>query len=185
LLKKILEDNHIKVSGSIEKSNKNQTQVPLFYTHYSHWNLSQVVQKMFKYSNNYIANQIFLTLGAEKYGSPATPAKSRRALREFLSHIGLKSIYSEEGSGLSRKNRISTEQMSKVLNYFKPYYSLLNNEKRVWYKTGTLNDVQSLAGYLQKSENELFSFVIILNGTNYTQQDREKILNIIEQNILD
>ncbi len=140
---------------------------------------------MFKYSNNFIANQIFLSMGAARYGPPATVAKSQTVMADFSGHLGLSRMSVEEGSGLSRRNRITAAQMSKVLNYFRPYRHLLPHEGRAWSKTGTLNDVKSVAGYIVPEHTHALSFVIILNGRHLGYRTRERIFHLIEKNLLE
>ena len=97
----------------------------LVYAHKNTRNLKEVVFSSLKYSNNFIANQIFLRCGVEQFGRPATWEKGRKAVGESLARLLGKNIarqvYMEEGSGLSRKNKITANAMLKVLAQFKPY----------------------------------------------------------------
>ncbi|NNG06353.1 MAG: peptidase S13, partial [Desulfobacteraceae bacterium] len=133
---------------------------------------------------NFIANQIFLSMGATRYGPPATVEKSQTAIADFFGYLGLSPMSVEEGSGLSRRNRISAAQMIKVLDYFRPYRHLLPHEGRAWSKTGTLNDVKSVAGYIVPEHANALSFVIILNGRHLGYRTRERIFHLIEKNVL-
>jgi D-alanyl-D-alanine carboxypeptidase/D-alanyl-D-alanine-endopeptidase (penicillin-binding protein 4) len=145
-------------------------------THLSSKTLLHVVEEMFQYSNNFIANQVFLTCGAEHYGSPATWEKARRTMSAFLTdQIGLpkKSFTVSEGSGLSRNNRISAGGMVALLEYFRPYFRLLPRQKGGFVKSGTLTGVYSYAGYLLR-DNEQLPFAIILNQK---RNNRDRILD--------
>src|SRR3990170_4550473 len=79
--------------------------------------LAQVVRDMNKFSNNVMARQLFLTLGAEGGGEPATPEKADRVIREWLAGKGLSvpELIRENGSGLSRSERISARNLGLLL----------------------------------------------------------------------
>lgn len=133
--------------------------------HRSNKDLRQLIAAMLLYSNNFIANQLFLSCGAKRFGYPATWEKGQRALREYLDqqlHLGPTTITVEEGSGLSRKNRVTAQAMLTILEHFKPYRQLLPFEKGCRIKSGTLTGVYSYAGYLPGRKGP-DSFVIILN----------------------
>ncbi|CAG37543.1 D-alanyl-D-alanine carboxypeptidase/D-alanyl-D-alanine-endopeptidase [Desulfotalea psychrophila] len=136
-----------------------------------HWqsscNLQETIGKCLKYSNNFIANQIFLQIGLHQYGAPATWEKGRRALNTFIQNdlrIEKSQLQLVEGSGLSRDNHISPRAMITVLENFAPYHSLLpyNSQTRTFIKTGTLRGVYCLAGFQPRGE-KLYPFVIFLN----------------------
>lgn len=134
----------------------------LLYTHHSRQTLREISRSTLAYSSNFMANLIYLTCGAERFGSPVTWAKARRAVHEELAkQLGsvASDIVQVEGSGLSRQNRVSTEAMLRLLAVFRPHQDLLNREQGVFLKTGSLNGVHNLAGYLPAGQ----SFVIVLN----------------------
>ncbi|MGW8193613.1 MAG: D-alanyl-D-alanine carboxypeptidase/D-alanyl-D-alanine-endopeptidase [Desulforhopalus sp.] len=134
------------------------------YIHYG-TSLEEIVRACLQYSNNYIANQLFLACGARYYGMPATWDKSRRAFKLFLAKVfgsaGTK-INIVEGSGLSRGNRISPAELVMILNRFKPYRTLLKIDHNIYLKTGTLSDVFCYAGYIPLKGTPV-SFAIMLN----------------------
>lgn len=184
LIKAFLEMRSIQVRGRVAKARGDSADSPLLYLHRSSRDLAETLREMFKYSNNFIANQIFLSMGATRYGPPATVEKSQTAIADFFGYLGLSTMSVEEGSGLSRRNRISAAQMIKVLDYFRPYRHLLPHEGRAWSKTGTLNDVRSVAGYIVPEHANALSFVIILNGRHLGYRTRERIFHLIERNVL-
>jgi len=138
---------------------------------------------MFKYSNNFIANQIFLAMGASRYGPPASVEKAQQVMGDFSRYLGLPRLRVEEGSGLSRRNRVTATQMIVVLDHFRPYRHLLPREGQVWFKTGTLGDVKSMAGYMVPKDSPPLCFVIMLNGTQLGYQTRERIFGLLQQNL--
>jgi D-alanyl-D-alanine carboxypeptidase/D-alanyl-D-alanine-endopeptidase (penicillin-binding protein 4) len=68
-----------------------------------------------------------------------------------------------EGSGISRKNIISARDLMKVLLKFKPYFYLMRYENKEYYKTGTLKDIRTRAGYIEGKNEELYPFVLLVN----------------------
>ena len=183
LLKTFLTKSSIRAHGSVSRATEDSKIFPLFYLHRSQRELTGVLKEMFKYSNNFIANQIFLAMGASRYGPPATEEKSRRVMAGFLTGLGLPHLNIEEGSGLSRRTLITAAQMIRVLDHFTPYRSLLTHKGHVWIKTGSLNDVKSVAGYLVPDHSSPLSFVIILNGRRFDHRTRDQILSLIEKNL--
>jgi len=150
----------------------------LIYTHENSRNLNQVVASFLEYSNNYIANQVFLTCGARKYGYPATWDKARRAVQEALEDIlgpataSMTALY--EGSGLSRRTSTTASAMIRTLAAFKPYKKLIQEKNGNRIKSGTLDGVYNYAGYIHNEK----PFVILLNQE---QNTREKVLRRLER----
>ncbi len=150
--------------------------------------LPTVIRDMNKYSNNFIAEQILKTLGGELKGAPATEEKGIEVENEFLGKIGIeKGSYSiGDGAGLSRKNKITPSQMVRILEFmyndfelWPEYISSLPTfgidgslkkrfpgyftERRTRAKTGTLNGVTCLSGFLVTADNEPVAFSFLFN----------------------
>lgn len=180
LLKAFLEAKGIVMTGDIRLCGQDPECFPLTYVHRSSWTLEALLEKMFRYSNNFMANQIFLTLGASRFGPPATAEKARRALRSFLEDAGIGDLHVEEGSGLSRRTRITARQMVRVLHRFRPHRNLLDCHDGACTKTGTLHDVKSLAGYWSPDAgDDPVAFVILLNNGNHGPGSRERIFTYL------
>jgi len=161
-------------SNGIRKVPRDAT---LVYAHQNTRNLEEVVYFFLKYSNNFIANQVYLRCGAEVYGAPVTWKKAGRAVHNSLSRLlgpqTAEQIHLEEGSGLSRKNRITAKAMLEALKKFKPHNDLLQEKKNSRIKSGTLEGVYNYAGYL----NDDRPFVILLNQKENT---RDRVLERLE-----
>jgi len=183
LIQAFLEMHSVQVRGRVGKATEDPGAIPLFYLHRSSRDLPEILQGMFKYSNNFIANQIFLAMGASTYGPPASVEKSQRVMGDFSRHLVLPRLRVEEGSGLSRRNRITAAQMTVVLDHFRPYRHLLTHEGGAWFKTGTLRGVKSMAGYMVPKDSPPLSFVIMLNGRQLGYQTREQIFGLLQQNL--
>lgn len=151
----------------------------LQHTHYNSRKLGEVISGLLKYSNNFIANQIFLTIGAQKMGYPATLEKAKLVFENYIkTQLKLTSdqLVMCEGSGISRNNKITGNVMSRVMEEFRRHADLLTpNKKGILVKSGTLSGVSNYAGYI-KTASGLRPFVIILNQQeNY----RDRILNLL------
>lgn len=154
----------------------------IYYQHRSSRSLREILAGMLRYSNNFIANQLFLTLGAREHGYPATVSSSLSVLRDELARLYGEGFGTEaglllvtEGSGLSREQRTSAYGMMHILESFRPYADLLPEVNSVLRKSGTLTGVYNYAGYLQRSDG-LYPFVIL---TNQGANNRDELLQIL------
>ncbi|MEM8843994.1 MAG: D-alanyl-D-alanine carboxypeptidase [Pseudomonadota bacterium] len=127
-------------------------------------NVSEVLSAMLLYSNNFIANQLYLMLGAEKFAAPATLLKAQMVVDEYINeHFAWTNYLLIDGSGLSRNNQLSAQQLIDILENFKNYRSMLPEQtKGIWAKSGTLNGVSTYAGYLYKDQ-AWWSFAVMIN----------------------
>jgi D-alanyl-D-alanine carboxypeptidase/D-alanyl-D-alanine-endopeptidase (penicillin-binding protein 4) len=130
--------------------------------------LAEAIKKMMASSNNFMANQIFVALGARAYGPPGTLEKGVEAVSSYaVKELGLEGAEIVEGSGISRKNRLSPLHMITVLKHFTPYRRLLRKNGKVRYKTGSLRGIRALAGYVGSPKEEgPDRFVIFLKRSN-------------------
>src|SRR5215204_5215349 len=91
------------------------------YVHRQSRTLSQILIELLRASNNYIANQVFLEIGAHRLGGPVSLEKSLQVANEMLAAHGLAAaIHLEEGSGISRNNHFTARGLAKVLELFAP-----------------------------------------------------------------
>lgn len=155
----------------------------LIYQHVSPYTLDQIVSKLLVHSNNYTTNQLLITTGIAVYGPPGTLPKGVRALTAYAKEVlGLTSLSVTEGSGISRQNRLSARDMHKVLVGFKPYRHLMRLEGRQYYKTGTLNGINTRAGYLQHADDGIYSFVVICNTPGRSaRRIVQKLIRILDE----
>jgi len=158
----------------------------LLYTHES-LTLAEVIRLVNKFSSNVMARHLLLTLAAEKAGRPGTAAAGSRVINEFFAARGvaIPGLVLENGSGLSRVERISAEGLANVLldAWRSPYaaefqaslplsavdgtlrrrFRSPDMEGRLRMKTGSLQDVSALAGYVNAASGRTYVAVIILN----------------------
>ena len=155
----------------------------LFYRHRSSRSLQDNLNGMLRYSNNFIANQLFLTLGAQEKPYPTSVDMARAMLQQQLSElygdnfgIDPQLLLMIEGSGLLREQRTTATGMMHVLKVFEPYADLLPEVNGVLRKSGTLTGVYNFAGYIAGSDG-LYPFVIL---TNQESNNRAEILQSLE-----
>ncbi|GKS68649.1 D-alanyl-D-alanine carboxypeptidase / D-alanyl-D-alanine-endopeptidase (penicillin-binding protein 4) [Nitrosomonas sp. PY1] len=160
---------------------------------YSSLPLAEIVRGINKYSNNIAARQLYLALGTGKdmlNNSPATLEKSHLAMQNWLhdKRLNFPELVVENGSGLSRKERISARHMGKILTtaYQSPVMSefmsslpiaatdgTLKNrfadtaaKGRAHLKTGALDNVRALAGYVLDRMGRRHVIVFFVNHSH-------------------
>ena len=136
----------------------------LIYTHHSRFDLETVLKKMMEFSSNFMANQVFVALGAHVYGPPGTMAKGVKVVSSYAKkRLGLDDIEIKEGSGISRRNHLSAFDMLVILRHFAPYRHILKSKGVLTFKTGSLRGIRTRAGYIKVSSKQPYCFVIFLN----------------------
>ena len=156
--------------------------------------LAAALRDMNKYSDNYLAESVLKTLGAEaraqtgKALPPATWADGTAAVAAYLATIGLPagSYRADNGSGLFDATRVSAQQLVTILAAANadyrigpdlvaslPIAGLDGTLAKRWHghpalgrvraKTGTLDKVTTLAGYVGVEGGHLLAFAILYN----------------------
>jgi serine-type D-Ala-D-Ala carboxypeptidase/endopeptidase (penicillin-binding protein 4) len=149
--------------------------------------LAEIIRLVNKFSNNVMARHLLLTLGAEAFGAPATEQKGRDAIRDWLRSrsIRIPGFALDNGSGLSRSERISARGLGQVLDlaWHSPFmpelaaslplsatdgtvrrrFNSAGMQGRLRLKTGTLDDVSALAGFVNAASGKTYVLVIIVN----------------------
>jgi D-alanyl-D-alanine carboxypeptidase/D-alanyl-D-alanine-endopeptidase (penicillin-binding protein 4) len=149
------------------------------YVHRQSRTLSKILVELLRVSNNYIANQVFLEIGAHRLGGPVSLEKSLKVANEMLAAQGLAAaIHLEEGSGISRDNHFTARGLAKVLELFAPYADLLHGHDGGMNKTGTMEGVRTLAGYADTASHGRVRVVISL--TSNDGEMRFRLLRAIE-----
>lgn len=152
------------------------------YVHRQSRPMSKILGDLLKASNNYIANQIFLEIGAKRLGGPVSLDKSLTVLNEKLAANGLASdIRLEEGSGISRNNQLTARGLVKLLALFEPHAALMKGPNDSLTKTGTMDGIRTLAGYADTKQHGRVRLVIALRSNDGAM--RAKLLRAIESGL--
>lgn len=126
-------------------------------------NLRAVLAPMLEYSNNFIANYLFVLLGGKDGQRGLDMARAQQAARTWVDkEFRWRDYQIEDGAGLSRANRLSARQLLELLKAFAPYRDLLPAQEGVARaKTGTLKGVSTYAGFVRrKGRWEPFALMI-------------------------
>lgn len=149
--------------------------------------LAEIVRDTNKFSNNIMARHLFLTLGMENAGPPASAQKSVAAVRAWMAarKIAAPELVMENGSGLSRNERISAANLaamlqaawnSAVMPEFVSSMPIVGTDgtmrRRVkgegvagqaHVKSGLLSDVRAMAGYVLDRRGKRHIVVMLVN----------------------
>jgi D-alanyl-D-alanine carboxypeptidase/D-alanyl-D-alanine-endopeptidase (penicillin-binding protein 4) len=155
--------------------------------------LAELVRDVNKFSNNVMARQLFLTLGAPDGRAGASAERSRQAIRGWLAGRALefRDLVIENGSGLSRAERISAASLAALLQAAwrsavmpefiasMPVAAVDGTMRRrlrgdgvagqAHMKTGLLGDVRSMAGYVLDRHGNRSIVVMMVNHPNAHQ----------------
>ena len=177
LLLYFLKKEGIRSNGIIKIGRVQKEFDKLIFRYLSRFSLKQIVSKLLEYSNNFLANQLLIATGAKVYGPPGTLDKGLRAALIYAKdNLKINNVTVVEGSGISRKNRISAKSLCKILKIFEPYHSLMRRSGKAFYKTGTLTGINTRAGYVKNTQGELYRFVVLLNTPG---KSAKAIMNIL------
>ena len=172
--------------------------------------LADAIRDINKYSNNVMARQLFLTLSAEINKQPGNQAASAQLILDWLARKDIRAaeMVLENGSGLSRIERISAATLtqlleaawkSSVMPEFISSLSLVGidgtlrkrgrNGKsdsiagQAHIKSGSLNDVRAMAGYVLDSNGRRWMVVMLVNHPNaaLAQAAQDALLNAVYQ----
>lgn len=149
--------------GAAPRNGRVPSRARKVYRHENSRDLRAVISPMLKYSNNFIANGLFLKLGDRDDGQPLSIPKAQRAVASWVDKtFGWRNSRIEDGAGLSRSNRLSARQLLEAVNAFKQYMDLLPSQNaKVRAKTGTLRGVSCYAGFVKRGGRwEPFSLLI-------------------------
>ncbi len=161
--------------------------------------LADIISKVNKHSNNVMARQLLFTLGAERFVGPGTEEGGRQVIEDWLKskQLGSAKLKLDNGAGLSRDSRISARNLGEILRYawhspFMPEYlsslslsgldgTLMRRFRddpltgKAHIKTGRLDHVTAIAGYLQSRSGGRYTIVALQNHTDVHRGPGEEV----------
>jgi serine-type D-Ala-D-Ala carboxypeptidase/endopeptidase (penicillin-binding protein 4) len=165
--------------------------------------LAELIRLINKFSNNVMTRQILLTLAAQVKEAPGTVENGRLVVNEYLQDRGIKtdSLYLANGAGLSRDVRVSAQLMGDALLHadtiaFMPEFvsslSIMGMDgtarnrlrKRIkpghaHIKTGTIDHVSAIAGFIDAVSGKRFVVVGMLNNQDAHRGPGEELMNAL------
>ncbi|MDF3127172.1 D-alanyl-D-alanine carboxypeptidase/D-alanyl-D-alanine-endopeptidase [Rheinheimera sp. 1928-s] len=167
--------------------------------------LAEVLRDMNKSSDNAVTRQLYLTLGAQQSAveTQLTAQSSELQIRSFISSLGLdhSSLRLENGSGLSRSERISPQLMTALLQHayqaryqpeliasmplagvdgtLKRRFTQPQTQGKARLKTGTLRNVVALAGFVTDQSGRTWVVASFINDPT-AGRGREVLDGLIE-----
>ena len=149
--------------------------------------LTDLITRINKHSNNVMARQLLYTLAAEVHGAPGTEEGGREVILEWIAENTpeVEHLQLENGAGLSRESRITARGFSAILRHawqqtympeFAASLALSGHDGtlrrrfdddqltgRAHMKTGSLDHVSAVAGYMQAQSGRRFAVVVLHN----------------------
>ena len=151
--------------------------------------LAELIRPLNKWSNNVMADALFYTLGGTLFEPPLMPVHGATVIESYLKqrHIPTDGFVMENGSGLSRVTRLTALTLHEVLRYayrskYMPEYlaslsilgvdgtlrrRLQRSPETGWMhlKSGHLNNVAAVAGYVRAQSGKTYVVVLFVNGS--------------------
>jgi len=161
--------------------------------------LTAIIASVNKHSNNVMTRQLVYTLGAEALGPPGTADKGKQVVEGWLAErkLDFPELNFDNGAGLSRVSRLTAAHLGDLLRYawhsplmpeFVSSMSLSGLDGTLTYrfrnddlagrahmKTGSLDHVAAIAGYLQARSGDRFIVVALQNYHNVHRGTGEEV----------
>ena len=201
-LKNELRKVGIKFSGTLKLK-----EVPKKATYmFSHKSprLEEVISTIAKKSDNLMARQLMLTLGAKVISTPSNTFKSRKAIEDTLNRYNILergTTFIDNGSGLSRVSKLTAQSLNNLLLHaasrdilrwkntlsiagidgtIRKRFKYSSVYGRAWMKTGTIRGVANIAGYVQGSSGQTYVVVVLVNDKRSSAYGRRIANSVIE-----
>ncbi len=204
-LKAFLLQRGVKVLGAVKIGKKPGSTKVL--SKYESLSLSHAIQSMNKYSNNFVAEMLIKNIAAQSR-RPGTMNYGLKKVNEYLQKIGLESEHYnyENASGLTKNNffrpvdftqmLVGAQQDSSIFpelltslpisaldGTLKKRMTQLYSAKKVRAKTGMLNEVSGLAGYIKK-EAKTYVFTFLYNGPSQKNKEARDLFDYLTEAIV-
>jgi D-alanyl-D-alanine carboxypeptidase/D-alanyl-D-alanine-endopeptidase (penicillin-binding protein 4) len=169
--------------------------------------LTVILMDMNKFSNNFIAEQVLRAIGREVEGEGSTEA-GLTVVRRYLTSLGIPTSEFEvaNGSGLSRQTSLRATHLTAVLMdmvkdprvgaEFRSSLAIAGLDGTLWRrlpdeagrlrgKTGTVDGVHCLVGYVEGSDRQLYAFAFLANDIRSGTSTVKGIHDRLARKILD
>lgn len=204
IVNNLLKQHDIAVTGNILYG-KAPTTLRVLAEHDSR-PLSALVTKMLKKSDNLIAGSLFKKIGGTYFNTAGSWQNGAQAVRAILAPktgIDFSKLTLVDGSGLSRENAVSPAQFGKLLfyAYHMPYSNIFyqalpssgidgtlhgrlggSTAGKIHAKTGTIDNVSGLAGYIQSAHHGDLIFAILVSDF-VSNKSKQGIYHAVEDRI--
>jgi len=210
VFKEVLEKRGIAVGGRplVTIEDLSAVEIPENEIAFAEHKLRETIAVTNKRSQNFYAEQILKTLGAETRGF-GTFKNGILAVEDFLEKVGIPrgSYTLVDGSGLAKKNRLAPVQITKLLCYMRKhrYGDIFLNSlarpgedgslrkrmlqepcrSRVYAKTGYVSGASALSGYVKTRRGRMLAFSIIMNDYKSSLYDMRRIQDSICRVLVD
>lgn len=182
-LEKALEDNNIKIQGTLYSSKLLPEGSTLLAEVLNP--VAKVVPLSLQNSNNLASETLYKLAASKKYNATGTTTLGAKMFTEFCekNNIDTKSFAIRDGSGVSRKNLFSVDWMTTALNKLakrKDFEQFKTNMAQTgdgtlsnrlfdlrgdaWLKTGSLSGVSGLVGYVKSQDGNTYSVAILVQN---------------------
>lgn len=190
VLKDVLREKGINVRGFAididDQQSDAESDFRLLFTHESPA-LTEIIKVINKNSQNFFAEQLLKAIAYERTGL-GTSSDGIRQIKQISPRMGINSdnFTMADGSGLSRLNLVSAQQLVSLLRYmyqsdnFNDFYNSLPIAgkdgtladrmrksaafEKIRAKTGYIGGVRSLSGYAMTADGETVAFSMIVNN---------------------
>jgi len=202
-----LKENNIEVGGNSQKGKTPDKSILISQKSIF---LNELIALINKHSDNFLAECLFKTLGAEATGEQGNSFYSQQAIQKFVKDNNIYFYGTEivDGSGISRSDKVTPlsingvlEKMYFDLNHFDAFYNSLSiagvdgtlrgrmsgtfAENNFRGKTGTLNGVSGLAGYFTAPDGEDYIVTIMFEftkgGWGYYRDIQDQIVEVLSE----
>ncbi|MFT5683800.1 MAG: D-alanyl-D-alanine carboxypeptidase/D-alanyl-D-alanine-endopeptidase (penicillin-binding protein 4) [Myxococcota bacterium] len=172
--------------------------------------LQDLLNQMNKNSSNIIAEQVLKAMGAEVHGAPGTTEKGLQVISDYLTSLGIPAEETSlvNGSGLSRQLTLRPSHITAVLMdmyhdrqvgaEFLASLSVggqdgtlrrrFNDDEqagRVRGKTGSVNGVYCLAGFIDAGDGEVYAFSFLVNNFSRSSRPVRRLQNRFGESLLE
>ena len=158
--------------------------------------LDNILRMILKQSNNYVAETLFKTAGAQYAQSVGSQENSIKMLNAYLNKLGIDAAHIRvvDGSGVSKNNLMTADFMTDFLvkiaqsDNFELFKDMLpvpgegTLKNRMLYfkdnlnaKTGTLSDTSAIAGYIKTRRGKVYAFDIMICDAKTSSADKKNI----------